>query len=290
MVNGWLSSGPLGMTYATSPSLAYIDPDAAVGVPDTANGLTKLDPNAAIATDHVNLSDSGYAALTTAYLGAQDTWTLNDGDFDPAAISLGDSAADDTNPYLAGNVPFPADLSGGTTWTSDATRGMVLTLDGSTGGASTETGPVLNTAGSYSVSAWAKLSATTGDAVIVSQEGSVSAPFSLRYDKALNAWAFSVTTTATGTATTAIHGAAPTLNSWTHLVGTYNAGSHTMTLYVNGTSVATATFSTPWASTGVLDLGHAGAAGWFPGSLSNVSAWDYALTPTQVKALFQQIS
>jgi hypothetical protein len=64
-----------------------------------------------------------------------------------------------------------------------------------------------------------------------------------------------------------------------------------MTLYVNGTATGTpATFSTPWASTGVLDLGHTGTTGWFPGSLSNVQAWDYALTATQVKALYQQVS
>jgi hypothetical protein len=138
--------------------------------------------------------------------------------------------------------------------------------------------------------AWDRDGATAADAVIITQHDTTNNPFSLRYDKALNAWTFSVATTATGTGTTAIHGAAPTLNTWTHLVGTYNAGSQTMTLYVNGTSVASATYSTPWASSGLLDLGHNGTTGWFPGSLSNVSAWDYALTPTQVKALDQQIS
>jgi hypothetical protein len=75
----------------------------------------------------------------------------------------------------------------------------VLTLDGSSGGAST-TGPVLNTAGSYSVSAWAKLSNTNANAVIISQEDTTNSSFALRYDKTLNAWTFAVSTTATGTA------------------------------------------------------------------------------------------
>jgi hypothetical protein len=293
-VNGWLSSDPLGMSSATVPALFYIDPDAAIGVPDTANGLTKLDPNAAIATDHVNLSDSGYAALSTAYLGAQDSWPLNDADYDSSTTIASDTADNATNPYLADNPQTgqsPANLVGGATWGTDSSRGTVLSLDGTTGGAST-VGPVLNTAGSYSVSAWAKLSSNSANAVVISQEDTTNSPFSLRYDKALNAWTFGVSTTATGTGITSVHATtAPTLNAWTHLVGTYNATSHTLTLYVNGTANGTpATFSTPWASTGVLDLGHAGTTGWFPGSLSNMQAYDYALTATQVKALYQQIS
>jgi hypothetical protein len=292
-VNGWLSSGPLNMTPATFPALYYIDPDATIGVPDTANGETKLDPNAAIAVDHVNLNDSGFAALATAYLGAQDSWTLNDGDTDPAAPAAADNADNDSNPYLANNPntgQAPATLTAtGATWTTDATRGPVLALDGTSGGATTA-GPVLDTGHSYSVSAWAKLSSNAATATVVTQEDSTNAPFSLRYDKTLNAWTFSVSTTSTGTTATTVHGAAPALNTWTHLVGTYNAASHVMALYVNGTSVGTASFTTPWASTGTLDLGHAAATGWFPGSLSSVQAWNYALAATQVKALDQQIS
>jgi hypothetical protein len=70
-LNTWLSSGGFGDTNPwTTPAQFYIDTDAAIGVPDTANPAeTKLDLNAAISTDHVNLTDAGYAALTSAYLG-----------------------------------------------------------------------------------------------------------------------------------------------------------------------------------------------------------------------------
>jgi hypothetical protein len=277
------------------PSIYYIDPDATLGVPDAASGLTKLDPNAAVAADHVNLTDSGYAGLTTAYLNALDTWQLNDDG--TTALVAADTAENDTSPYLAGNDATgnsPAALTAtGATWATDTTRGAVLALNGTTGGASAA-GPVFTpstTSGSYSVSAWAKLTSNAANATVATQEGATNAPFSLRYDKALNAWTYSVSTTSTGTGIVTMHGTAPTLNAWYHLVATYNATSHQMNLYVNGTSVGSpASFTTPWYSTGTFDIGHAGSTSWFPGSLSDVQAWNYALSATQVTALDQQVS
>jgi hypothetical protein len=291
-VNGWLSGGyPLSMGPWTTPALFYIDPDAAVGITDTANGLTKLDPNAAT-VDHVNLSNSGYAAMTTAYLSAQDAWPLNDDDPGTVATSAADTASNANNPFSAADPQAgedPATLTGGATWATDATRGTVLALDGASGGGRTD-GPVLDTSHSYSISAWVKLGSNAATATVASQQDTTNAAFSLRYDKPLNAWTFSVSNAATGTATTTVHGGAPTLNAWTHLVGVYNAGTKNLTLYVNGTQGTTATFSTPWQSAGPFDIGNAAGTSFLPGSLSDVRAWNYALTPTQVTALYQQVS
>lgn len=173
-VNTWLAdASPANMNQWTVPSLFYIDPDPAIGVPDTANGETKIDPNAAIATDHINLTDAGYAALASAYLGPQDTWPLNDADVDPATTLAADTASGATNPYLVNNPKAgqnPATLIGGAAWTTDTTRGTVLNLDGTTAGAST-TGPALDTSHSYTISAWAKLANTTGTATVAAQQG-----------------------------------------------------------------------------------------------------------------------
>jgi hypothetical protein len=290
-VNGWLSGGfPLNMSPFTDPALFFIDTDAAIGVPDATNGETKLDPKAAIATDHVNLTDAGYAALTTAYLGSHDTWALADGDTDPAATYAGDTADNINNPYLAGNptaAQNPVNLSpAGATWGTDSTRGTVLALDG-VSGAADAVGPVLDTGHSYSISAWARLSSNAATATVAAQDGAVT----LGYNKMLNAWAFTAITSSGGSTTVSVHGAAPTLNAWTHLVGVYNAGTKILTLYVNGQSVGTPiAFATPWASSGTFELGHAAATGYFSGALSDVQAWDYALTPTQVSALYQQVA
>jgi hypothetical protein len=297
-VNNWLSEGGFSdLGTWTTPSMYFIDTDAAMGVPDTTNGELKLDPNAAIATDHVNLADSGYAAMTTAYLGPQNSWQLDDsGVPDPTVTSAEDGADNATNPYLAGNPLVgtnPATLVGGATWATDTTRGAVLSLNGADAGADTA-GPVLTTAGSYSVSAWAKLTSTAATVTVAAEMGANNAAFTLGYNKSFNAWTFQAAGSDSATPAASPHVSAttaPSLNAWTHLVGTYNASTHVMTLYVNGASVGTpVTDTTAWNATGTFDIGHAGATGYLPGLLSDVQAWNYTLTPQQVKALDQQIN
>jgi hypothetical protein len=114
---------------------------------------------------------------------------------------------------------FAATLSTtGATWASVATRGNVLSLDGTSGMAATGT-PVLNTAASYSLSAWVKLANTTA----------------------------------------------------------------------SSTLAGTPTNAAAWRATGPLNLGSAGASAYFPGELSDVQAWNYELSPSQVTALQEQI-
>jgi hypothetical protein len=105
-----------------------------------------------------------YGALASAVIGPQDTLLPNDG---PGATSASDTVPNVSwfNPNDGGSS---AVLSAtGATWTSDATRGTVLTLDGTAGDAATS-GPLLNTSKSYSVSAWVKLTGTSSDHVAVS--------------------------------------------------------------------------------------------------------------------------
>ncbi len=148
----------------------------------------------------------------------------------------------------------------------------------------------LTTTGSYTVSA------TTRNADIISQNGTQDSGFALQYDRADNQWAFTMPTTDTANPTylKALSGTAPTTGTWTHLVGTYNAVTHTLSLYVNGALTGTATDTAPTNATGALTIGRGQANGtptaYFPGELSTVQAWNYALTPTQIAALYQQIS
>jgi hypothetical protein len=287
MDNTWLSAGPFGLA---APAYFYLNPDTAIGVPDTGNGETTLN-SAADAGDHVNLTDAGYGALTNAYLGAQDTWALNDG---TDATQVGD-AGDNATSYLFNNLMAgnnPATLTGTTTWTTDPTHNTVMTLDGATSQATTA-GPVLTTTGSFSVSAWAQLSSTSHNADIVTQDATTTSGFALQYDAADNRWAFTMATSDT-TLVRALSGTAPTTGTWTHLVGTYNATTHTLSLYVNGTLATTTTNITPVNATGPLAIGrgqsNATPTDYFPGSLSTIQAWNYTLTPIQIAALYQQIN
>jgi hypothetical protein len=202
--NGWLANGPLFLNPWTTPAVYYLDPDTTIGVTDTTNNETKLHTNAA-RTDHINLTDPGYAALTTANLGPQDTWPLNDGALDNTTTTATDTATNTTSPYLINNPAVgqnPATLNGTTTWTTDPTRGEVLTFDGTTGNASTSN-QVLDTTKSFTISTWVNMTTLpTHNATIASQNATNVSAFFLQYNYAhANApyWAFETPTTDIGT-------------------------------------------------------------------------------------------
>ncbi|MFF3919951.1 LamG-like jellyroll fold domain-containing protein [Streptomyces sp. NPDC001852] len=294
-VNGWLSGGNLGSPWST-PAVYYADFDAAVSVPDTSNGEEKLHAQADPG-DHVNITNAGYAAETTAILSPHDTWALDDG---TNYTTANDTAPTDT-PYTVNDTTGVGsntlNLNGTTTWTSDSTRGEVLSFDGSTGYAASN-GQVLNTAGSYSVSAWVDPSSLpTHNATVAGQDGSQASPFYLQYNYAIKGspgWALTFTGgDTTSPAFTDAFASGATANTWTHLVGVYNAATKTAQLYVNGTLAASATNVTSWSATNAFSIGRSKYNGnntdFFPGAISDVQAWNYALTPNQVTALYQQI-
>jgi hypothetical protein len=285
-VNNWL---------ADNTGAPYVDPDGAIGSTDSANGERKLNPSADIG-DHVNLSNAGYAALTDKYLSPQDVWSLADGAGSTTATVAADSASSISSYWpkpnnVGGNL---ANLAGTTSWASDPGHGDVLKLDGATGYGAT-TGPVVADTGSFTVSGWANLGATGHNADIVSQDGTQNSGFALQYDATDNRWAFGMAASDTAGApiVRALSTTAPVTGGWTHLAGSYNAGTHLLSLYVNGTLVGTATDRTPWAATGALELGRGKAAGaatdFLPGELSDVQAFNYALTSAQIAALYHNM-
>jgi hypothetical protein len=289
--NGWLSSGPDQLGPFTTPALFYVDPDATIGVTHS-DGLTGLHGSAAI-SDKVNLTNPGYGALASAVLGPQNTWLLNDG---PGSATAADSAAN-PNPFILSGAGPTADATlsaTGATWTTGTAHGTALTLNGTTGDAE-GTGPVLNTTKSYSISAWAFPTQNTQWATIASQDGTTDSGFKLRASNT-GKWQFTIPESDTAGATEATTtGPAVTLNTWTHVVGVYNATTGTASLYINGALAATTSVpAITWISSGPFTIGrtrsNGAATDWWAGNLSNVQAWNYALTPDQVTALNQQIS
>ncbi|MFJ4680307.1 LamG-like jellyroll fold domain-containing protein [Kitasatospora sp. NPDC088783] len=292
-VNRWLSDGMFGMNAWSSPALYYIDPDTVLGTPDSANGETRLNPDAAI-SDHVNLTTAAHGALTTAILGAQDTWPLNDG----TTGTANDTSAP-FGPYpTAGQSPLA--LNGTYTWPTDATRGTVLALDGATGYGETS-GPVLDTTRSYTVTAWVKPTDLTDNSTFVSQSGTNAYGMQLSYSNGAHAFAFgrasaNDTTASSSTAYGPSSGTgAPQTGDWVHLAGVYTAANHQLQLYVNGTLAATASSAgADWSATGPLEIGrllYKGSNGEYAnGSISDVQTWNYSLTAPQVTALYRQIT
>lgn len=197
---------------------------------------------------------------------------------------------------------WAAQLSGGAQAGVTGVTGNGLHLDGVDDQASTLS-PVLNTGKSFSVSLWAKLPADKPDAatVAVSQAGHNTSGFEIYHSSALGGWVFLRHTTdaAGATSVRAVQPACPAgdtqcadsrLASWTQLVGVFDNGAHQMKLYINGSLVASTTFTAPWDARGRTILGAASHFGttenFFAGDLDEVQLFDYQLTDDLVAQLY----
>ncbi|GGT15972.1 LamG-like jellyroll fold domain-containing protein [Streptomyces chromofuscus] len=195
-------------------------------------------------------------------------WALDEG--------AGTTAKDD------GPNDRPLTLTEGTTWTPGVS-GSALQFDGSGQYAATD-GPVLDTTGSYSVSAWVRLDSLPGNyATAVSQDTRRQAsPFYLQYGH--GAFAFSTPGENRARLVTT-----PETGRWYHLVGVRDSAGNTIELYVDGRLAATATGGAAYPSTGALAVGRAqwdGAhADFWDGAVDEVHAFDRALTAEEVTAL-----
>ncbi|MET8298811.1 LamG-like jellyroll fold domain-containing protein [Streptomyces sp. NPDC005180] len=183
-----------------------------------------------------------------------------------------------------------ASTTGPVSWTSAAAA-----FNGTTGGISTN-GPVLNTAASYTVSAWANLTDTSNFRTIVTQGGNNHGAFFLQYSQTFGKWTFlspSADAINGVTYAAATAPAAPALNTWTHLVGVFDSATSTMSLYVNGALAGTATNTSPWNANGPLTIGNVKLAGGsylsgntHNGQIGNVQAYSRALTAADIAKLY----
>jgi hypothetical protein len=155
-------------------------------------------------------------------------------------------------------------------------------------------GPVLDTApgSSFTVAAVVDLTAIPANgasATVVSQDGTYDSGFYLQYSGADQRWAFARVATDTDNGPAGIRAlstSGPTLNTWTRLVGVFDAADNQLRLYVNGVLQGTATDPSPFAATGDLAIGRAQFDGqptdWFQGATGEIKVYNVALTTAQV--------
>ncbi|MEU6455136.1 LamG-like jellyroll fold domain-containing protein [Streptomyces sp. NPDC047065] len=212
---------------------------------------------------------AGAAAGDREPLTGGGSWSLDEGS--------GTTAAD------AGPGGRDLTLAAGTAWTPGVS-GSALKFDGQGQSAQTE-GPVLDTTGSYSVSAWVRLDALPGNyATAVSQDTRRQAsPFYLQYGQ--GAFAFSTP----GEQRARVE-ATPETGRWYHLVGVRDGADNRLSLYVDGEPAATAAAGPAYPSTGPLTVGRAQWGGnptdFWNGAVDQVHAYDKALTAEEVRALY----
>jgi hypothetical protein len=155
-------------------------------------------------------------------------------------------------------------------------------------------GPVLDTApgSSFTVAAVVDITAIPANgasATIVSQDGTYDSGFYLQYSGSDQRWAFARVasdTNANPAGIRALSASGPTLNTWTRLVGVFDASDNQLRLYVNGVLQGTATDPSPFAATGDLAIGRAQFGGqptdWFQGATGEIKVYNVALTTAQV--------
>ncbi|MEV5751765.1 LamG domain-containing protein [Actinoallomurus sp. NPDC052308] len=187
---------------------------------------------------------------------------------------------------------FPAGAHGGVTFGGTGKVGKALHLNGSTGYLATS-GQVVDTTKSFSISAWTKLASKTGTPVIAGQEGSRNSAFVLYYSSFYDRWIFNMQTPDVDAPTVvrAQSTQAPTLNSWTHLVGVYDADAKKIRLYVDGKLQQTTDQPNSWASTGPVNIGRHrskaaySASNYWNGDVDDVRIFDQAVTDSEAVLL-----
>ncbi|GLH99933.1 LamG domain-containing protein [Phytohabitans aurantiacus] len=181
----------------------------------------------------------------------------------------------------------------GAQWCEGINFSKALCLDGSTTALADTGSPVLRTDQSYTVSAWVKPTALSTFPTVLSQCGGQRCAFYLqRQDNAPASWAL-VTASAdqlnpAPTYSTAKWSGTPTLDTWVHLTGVYDADKAKIRLYVNGQFVADATAPPSWAAGGPLRLGRADSGNAVAGAIDRVRVWQGALTDAEITAVVSE--
>ena len=224
----------------------------------------------------VTVTNTSSVAVTG---GAIDQWKLSDGS--------GTTAADTGSPGGdAGTLS-----TSGVTWNADGSAGF----DGT---GQITAAPVVDTSKSFSAAAWVNLRDTSTYHFVLAQAGTNMESFYLDYDPPQHSWAMVMPTSDTpgpGWTWAAAPASDVSLNTWTHLVGTFDATTGTIRLYVNGRPAGTGTTTAAWNSVGrtgsALVIGASDRAGTlasrFNGSIADARVYQQTLTPDQVAWLYQ---
>ncbi|WP_204015328.1 LamG-like jellyroll fold domain-containing protein, partial [Virgisporangium aurantiacum] len=252
---------PTGLRRTTS--LEYSRDDDVVGE-------TVADPSGVVSRSETLFDRMGRPLATSVHNGAlapMARWRLTES---AGATSTRDTGGNSTG--AASNI----------TWTTD--RGGAASFNG-TSSAITTTGPVLDTARSFSVAAWVNPTSTTGARTVLAQDGGVT----LGVDAGV--WTLSMAERNDPTAATVSvrSPGAVALNTWTHVAGVVDLSARQLRLYLNGTLAATQTLPAtfvPWTATGPMTLGRNAGGNFLAGSLSDVQAYSRALTPSELGGVY----
>jgi hypothetical protein len=197
----------------------------------------------------------------------------------------GTTAADTGIGTGANHTRHPATLTDVTWGTSRRIGASAGKFNGTSSFATTDLKP--NTAASYTVSAWVKLSDGSADRTIFARGSAGNASMSMTYKAASKRWAVEIPDAPSGDAVTWTVAESDTeakVGIWTHLAATYDAETSTLSLLVNG--------STEHSLTSIAPFNDPSGATWigrnkdtfFAGQIAGVRVW----ARTVAEAEFEQ--
>ncbi|MFC7484473.1 LamG domain-containing protein [Luedemannella flava] len=158
---------------------------------------------------------------------------------------------------------------------------------------------MVDTSKSFAVSAWVRLGSKSAKYVALSQVGTSTEAFSLRYQPAgglaySDRWVFEVTNSDAACADPcaawwrAYSTSVPAVGRWTHIAVSYDQAAGQIAIYVNGALEGTASGVTAWSATGQTRIGKGFSAG-FNGQLADAQFWQRTLFDTEVRAAVDQL-
>jgi alpha-L-arabinofuranosidase len=212
-------------------------------------------------------------------------WTFDEGS--------GSTAADSISPGS------PLTLMNGAGWAVGTVGPFALSLNGTDQQYAQTSGPVIDTAHSFTVSAWIRLDDANGYQTFVSQDGAAPADssgtdisgFFLQLRADTHQFAFTLPnydSTAAGAVIATDSAVVPQPDEWYLLTGVYNAQAHTASLYVNGILAQTVHRTPHWSATGPLAVGRSLYnidTDFVSGRVDDVRTYASALTHAQIAAL-----
>ncbi|MEV4840391.1 LamG-like jellyroll fold domain-containing protein [Nonomuraea sp. NPDC049486] len=202
--------------------------------------------------------------------------------------SAGEIANDSSgNGHHATRVAGPT-AADGPTWIKARDKGAVRMSKG--GRFQSQQTGLIRTDRNFSVAAWVRLTDKANNRIALSVDGNHRDGFHLMYNATFDRWAMVMASADTAEAVTyhmARSDAPPAMNNWTQLVGTYDAVSRQISLYVDGRLQAiTSTQSSPWNATGVINIGRGKNPDvpWW-GEVDDVRVYNRLIYPSEIVQL-----
>ncbi|MFE9747141.1 LamG-like jellyroll fold domain-containing protein [Saccharothrix saharensis] len=212
--------------------------------------------------------------------------------FDEATESSGDAGTTARNAVHGGAM---AVLTDGARFVRDGIVGGGVRLDGVDDRVTTNA-PAVRTDQSFTVAAWVTLDDVDRTYAVLSQDGRNVCGFCFQYSKPVDRWVLVLPGTDEVTPTTFYtvqSTAAPKPGVPTHLVGTYDAATDTLSMYVDGVRTDQLAGVPAWSATGPFQVGRDLRGGTvqghhLKGTVDEVRVYSRAISGEEVQGIVSQ--